>query len=136
MRTDFIALDCIVPNRNLHGLPEHLNGHPRVSEQNLLPQNMVWRTREASPPPGHRTLEGLPNTNSTPPNPTPRRNAHHKRGGAASQTIWGVGRGRGARGHTYLYMFVHVYDYIYIHVCLWLCLYRHRKIYVYAHSCN
>ena len=27
---------------------KNLNGHPRVSEQNLLPLNMVWRTREAS----------------------------------------------------------------------------------------
>ena len=48
---DFFALYCTVPNRTLQGLPKHLNGHPKVSEQNLLPQNMVWRTREASRPP-------------------------------------------------------------------------------------
>ena len=52
MRTDFIAPCCIVPNRNLQGLPKHLNGHPKVSEQNLLPQNMLWCTREASRAPG------------------------------------------------------------------------------------
>ena len=76
IRTDFIALYCIVPNRNLQGLPKHLNGHPRVSEQKLLPQNMVWRTREASGlPHSERTTDStpprLPSTNSTPPDPTP-----------------------------------------------------------------
>ena len=39
-----MALYCIIPNRNLQGLPKHLNGHPKVSEQNLL--NMVWGTIE------------------------------------------------------------------------------------------
>ena len=48
---DFIALYCIVPNGNLQDLPKHLNEHPRVPEQNLLPQNIVWHTREASRPP-------------------------------------------------------------------------------------
>ena len=58
-RTDFIAPYCIVPNRNLQGLPKHLNGFPKVSEQNPLPQNMVWCTRvEASRAPGDPTLEG------------------------------------------------------------------------------
>ena len=46
VRTGSLILYCIVPSRNLQGLPKHLNGHPRVSEQNLLPQNMVWRTRK------------------------------------------------------------------------------------------
>ena len=58
IRTDFAAPYCIVPNRNLQGLPKHLNEHPKVSEQNLLPQNMVWCTREASRAPGDATLEG------------------------------------------------------------------------------
>ena len=57
-RTDSITLYCIVPNRNLKGLPKHSNGHPRASEQNLLPQNIVGRTREASRPPGDPILEG------------------------------------------------------------------------------
>ena len=35
IRTDFIAPYCIVPNMNLQGLPKHLNGHPKVSEQNF-----------------------------------------------------------------------------------------------------
>ena len=55
IRMDFITPYC---NRNLQGLPKHLNEHPRVSEQNLLLQNMVWRTKEASRPPGDPTLEG------------------------------------------------------------------------------
>ena len=58
IRTDFIALCCIALIRNLQGLPKLLNGHPRLSEQNLLPQNMIWRTRQASRPPGDTTLEG------------------------------------------------------------------------------
>ena len=51
VRTDFIALYCIVRNRNLQGPPKHLNRHPKVSEQNLLPLILVWRTKEASRPP-------------------------------------------------------------------------------------
>ena len=136
IRTDFIALYCIVPSRNLQGLPKHLNAHPRVSEQNLLPQNMVWRTREASQPPGDPTLEGpriRPRQDF--PNPTPQgagrgipthQTPHHRGGGgfpinpttthtaelgAASQTIWGVGGGRGARDHIYIYICIHMYTF-------------------------
>ena len=70
IRTDFIALYCMVPNRNLQGLPKHLNGHPKVSEQNLLPQNMVWRTREASrlsrPPRAHHDFPAPTRPHQTP----------------------------------------------------------------------
>ena len=79
---------CIVPNTNLRGLPKHLNGHARVSEQNLIPQNMVWRTREASRPPGNPTLKDhgftKPHTtrgrkgDSHPPDPTPRGGARRE----------------------------------------------------------
>ena len=75
IRTDSITLYCTVSNRNLQGLPQHLNRHPRVSEQNPLPQNMVWRTGEVSRPPGDPSREGptpprLPSTELTPPDPT------------------------------------------------------------------
>ena len=80
IRTDFIALYCIVPNRNLQGLPKHVNGHPKVSKQNLLPQNMVWRTREVHDhhertktphqTPHHREKGGREGA-SPPPDPTP-----------------------------------------------------------------
>ena len=81
-RTNSITLYAIIPYRNLRGLPKHLNGHPRLSEQNLLPQNMVWRTREASRPLGDPTLEG----SRTRPDQhfaaqsRPHQTPHHRRG--------------------------------------------------------
>ena len=88
MRTDLITLYGIVHNRNLQGLPRHLNGYPRVSAQNFPPQNMVWRTREASRPPethSGRTTDStparLPSTESTAPDPTPKK----KEGGCGAR---------------------------------------------------
>ena len=67
IRTDSMTLYCIVPNRNLQGVPKQLNRHPKVSEQNLLPQNMVWRTALGFDP------TKTSHTESTVPNPTPGR---------------------------------------------------------------
>ena len=101
IRTDFIALYCIVPNRNLQGLPKHLNGHPRVSEKNLLPQKTVWRSREASRPPGDRTLEGprIRPHQDFPARTRPHQTPHHRgEGGGFLRTRPHTTGGEGGRG--------------------------------------
>ena len=100
----YCSIYCIVPNRNLQGLPKHLNGHPKVSEQNLLPQNMVSCTREASRAPGDPTLEG-PRTRphqDCPARTRPRQTPHHRGEGGFPPTrphTTGGGRGRGIPTH-------------------------------------
>ena len=93
IRTDFIALYYIVPNRNLQGLPKHLNGHPKVSEQNLLPQKRFGALEklldhheptktsqhELDPTKPHTT--GGREGDSHPPDPTPQATRPHTTGG-------------------------------------------------------
>ena len=97
IRTDFLAPYCIVPNRNLQGLPKHQNGHPKVSEQNLPPQNMVWCTREASRPHSGRTTDST--SPRLPAQTRPHQTPHHRgEGGGFPPTrphTTGRGRGRG-----------------------------------------
>ena len=140
--TDFIALHWRVPNRNLQGLPKHLNGHPRVSEQNLLPFNMVWRIREASRPPGDPALERprirphqdfQPNYitqgregDSHPPDPTPTHQTPQHREGRREGTptqphhnphqgsVFPNHLGGGGGGHGAR---DHIYICIYVHIC-------------------
>ena len=50
IRTDCIALYCIVPHRNL----KRLNGHPKVSEQNLLPHTTTTSPQTPHQTPHHR----------------------------------------------------------------------------------
>ena len=153
IRTDFIALCCKVPNGNLQGLPKHLNGHPRVSEQNLVPQNMAWRTREASRPPGCWKDHGFdPQT----PHHKPIIPTHqpHTTGGEGGRGVpqdpkpeeendTGLptlpdhlggcgGGGRGARDHIYvLYLDVFVCLCTHVHY-VHMCVYMYIYIYLYA----
>ena len=101
-------------NRNLQGLPKPVNEHPRVSEQNLLPQNMVWRTREASRPPGDPTLEGpriRPHQDF--PDPTP------QGGTSFPDHLWGGGRG----AHDHMYIYIYTQTYFYIYICIYTYMY-------------
>ena len=133
-------LYCIVPNRNLQGLPKHLNGHPKVSEQNLLPQNMVWRSREASRSP--RAQQDFPAR--TRPHQTPQHRGegggfpptrpHTTERGALPRPFGGVGGrgGRGARDHVYIYIYICICIYIYLFI--YLCMYYSHFILVLAVS--
>ena len=89
IRMDFIIPDC---GSNLQGLPEHLNEHPRVSEQNLLPLN-IW----------FGALEKLHDDQATP--------LWKEEGGGFPPTRLGgggrlprpFGGGGGARDHVYIH---------------------------------
>ena len=137
MRTDSITLCCIVPNRNLQGLPKHPSGHPRVSEQNLLPHNMAWRTREASRPPGGPTLEGprIRPHQDFPARSRPHQAPHHRRkeGGGFPPTrarpFGGGGGGRGVRDHVF---FICVCEAIYL--ALYIHMYICMSVYTYART--